>query len=99
MYYVYHFASIAIPRLPRWFVLTLAKILGLTVWLFAKNTRKQATTNIIHVLGPQVQKTRAGRRLLRRTVQGMFQNNVRNYMDVFSLPHIQPETILRRMKI
>jgi phosphatidylinositol dimannoside acyltransferase len=99
MYYVYRFASIAIPPLPHWFVLALAKIIGLTVWLFARNTRKQAATNIIHVLGPQVQKTRAGRRLLRRTVQGMFQHNVRNYMDVFSLPHIQPATILRRIKI
>jgi lauroyl/myristoyl acyltransferase len=99
MYYPYRFASIAIPRLPRWLVLALAKIIGLTVWLFARSTRKQATTNIIHVLGPQVQKTRAGRRMLRRTVQGMFQHNVRNYMNVFSLPNIQPATILRRMKI
>jgi phosphatidylinositol dimannoside acyltransferase len=99
MYNVYRFASIAIPALPHWFVMALAKIIGLTVWLFARNTRKQATTNAVHVLGPHVQKTRAGRRLLRRTVQGMFQHNARNYMDVFSLPRLQPETVLRSMNI
>jgi lauroyl/myristoyl acyltransferase len=99
MYYVYRFASIAIPRLPRWFVLALAKITALIVWLFARNTRKQATTNIVHVLGPQVRKTRTGRWLLRRTVQGMFQHNVRNYVDVFSLPNLQAETIVRHIKI
>jgi len=99
MYNVFRFASVVIPRLPRWFVLFLADLIGLVTWLVASKARKQATANIIHVRGTKVLATRAGPRRLRRTVQQMFQNNVRNYMDVFSLPHIQPETILRRMKI
>jgi lauroyl/myristoyl acyltransferase len=94
MYNVFRFASVVIPRLPRWFVLFLADLIGLVTWLVASKARKQATANLIHVLGTKVLATRAGPRRLRRTVQQMFQNNVRNYLDMFSLPYTQPETIL-----
>src|SRR6266487_1972648 len=99
MYNVFRFASVVIPRLPRWFVLFLADLIGLVTWLVASKARKQATANIIHVRGTKVLATRAGPRRLRRTVQQMFQNNVRNYLDVFSLPYTQPETILSRTHI
>ncbi len=99
MYNVFRFASVVIPRLPRWFVLFLADLIGLVTWLVASKARKQATANIIHVRGTKVLATRAGPRRLRRTVQQMFQNNVRNYLDMFSLPYTQPETILSRTHI
>lgn len=98
MYHLFRFASIVIPRLPRWFMLTLAKTIGLAAWLVAGKARKQATINMIHVLGPQVQATRAGRRRLRRTVQCMFQNNVRNYLELFSLHHLQLEPFMHRFE-
>jgi len=80
-------------------VLFLADLIGLVTWLVASKARKQATANIIHVRGTKVLATRAGPRRLRRTVQQMFQNNVRNYLDMFSLPYTQPETILSRTHI
>ncbi len=95
MYTLFRFASIVIPRLPRWFVLSLANLIGLVAWLLASKARKQATANMIHVLGPQVLATRAERRRLRRCVRGIFQNSARNYLEMFFLPYIQPESFLR----
>jgi KDO2-lipid IV(A) lauroyltransferase len=97
MYYLFKIASVVIPRLPHWFVLPLANMIGLLAWLVASRARKQATANIIHVLGAEILDTRAGRRQLRKTVQGIFQNSVRNYLDVFLLPYIQPETLLHNL--
>jgi len=94
MYYLFRFASVVIPRLPRWFVLTLANVIGPVAWLVASKARKQANANMIHVLGPQVLATRAGRKRLRRTVRGIFRNSARNYLEVFLLPYTQPEWIM-----
>jgi len=97
MYNLFRLGSVIIPRLPRWFILALSIVTGTMAWLFASKARKQATINMIHVLGPEIQSTRAGRRKLRRIVRGMFQNSMRNYLEVFYLPHETPETILRRI--
>lgn len=99
MYKLFKFASIVIPRLPRWFVSVLVDVIGMMAFLVATKARKQATMNIIHVLGNDVVETSAGRRRLRRTVLRMFQTNVRNYMDLFILPYIPPEKILNSMDI
>ncbi len=97
MYNMFRLGSIIIPRLPRWFILALSTLAGTLVWLIAAKVRKQATINALHVLGSEIQFTRAGRRKLRRTVRGMIQNSMRNYLEVFYLPHETPEGILRRM--
>ena len=99
MYKLFKFASVIIPRLPRWLVSILADITGLAAFLIATKARKQATSNMIHVLGKEVVETSAGRRRLRHIVLQMFQNNVRNYMDLFTLPYIPPEKILNVMDI
>ena len=99
MYRLFRFAAIVIPRMPHWLVHFLSRVAGLLVWLVAKKSRDAATRNMIHVLGPQVLATRAGRRRLRRTVQKMLQNNVRNYTEVFTLPSLRPETIRDSMQI
>ena len=99
MYKLFKFASVIIPRLPRWLVSILADITGLAAFLIATKARKQATSNMIHVLGKDVVGSRAGRRRLRRTVIRMFQNNARNYLDLFTLPYISPEKILSVMDI
>jgi len=52
-----------------------------------------------HVLGKDVVGSNSGRRRLRRTVIRMFQNNVRNYLDLFTLPYISSEKILNVMDI
>lgn len=99
MYELYHFASIIVPRLPRKFVMTIGKMIALAAWLIAHKARKQAAANMLHVLGPEVRSTRAGRRKLRRVVRGMFQNNVRNYLEMLYLPYMSPEEINRSMHI
>ena len=55
--------------------------------------------NMIHVHGASVQETRAGRRWLRHMVKGMFVNNVRNYLDLFTLKSLSSEKILRNMYV
>src|SRR6266568_8530775 len=99
MYKLFKFASIIIPRLPGWLIPVLADVTGLVAFLIAAKARKQATSNIIHVLGKEVVGSSAGRRRLRRTVIQMFQSNVRNYLDLFTLPFIPPEKILNLMDI
>jgi phosphatidylinositol dimannoside acyltransferase len=94
MFYFFRFASVVIPRLPHWFVLSLANVIGLVTWLVASKPRKQATVNILHVLGTQVLATHAGRRQLRKTVRSMFQYRVRNYLELFFLPYTRPEVIM-----
>ncbi len=97
MYNMFRLGSVIIPRLPRWLVLALSIVIGTVAWLVAGKARKQATINMVHILGPDIRSKRAGRRKLRRVVRGMFQNSVRNYLEVFYLPYETPETILRRI--
>jgi phosphatidylinositol dimannoside acyltransferase len=93
MYQLYRFASIVVPRLPHSFVRALSLLIGLLAWLFARGARKQATINMLHVLGPQVRDTRAGRKKLRRTVRKMFLNSARNYLDALRLPYLKAEEV------
>jgi phosphatidylinositol dimannoside acyltransferase len=94
MYKLFKLASVIIPRLPGWSVPVIADITGFVAFLVAAKARKMATSNATHVLGNVVLRTSLGRRKLRRTVIQMFRSNVRNYLDLFTLPHIAPEKIL-----
>jgi lauroyl/myristoyl acyltransferase len=98
MYRLYALAAKVIPHLPYGFVLALARMIGLVAWLIAGSARRNATANMLHVLGPHIRATRAGRRRLRRTVRGIFQNSARNYLEVLYLPHMQPEKILSELQ-
>ncbi len=97
MYRLYRFASIVIPRLPHSFVRALSPVIGFAAWLFARRARKQATINMQHVLGPQAQSTRAGRRTLRRIVRKMFWYSARNYLEALYLPYLKREELLSRL--
>jgi phosphatidylinositol dimannoside acyltransferase len=99
MYKLFKLASVIIPRLPGWCIPLLADIAGLLAFIIATKARKQATSNMTHVFGKHVVGTSAGRRQLRRSVMQMFQNNARNYLDLFTLPYIAPEKILNLMKV
>ena len=99
MYKLFKFASVIIPRLPGWCIPVLADVTGVVAFFVATNARKQATSNMIHVLGKEVVESKVGRRQLRRTVIQMFQNNARNYLDLFTIPYISPEKILKVMNI
>ena len=99
MYKLFKFSSVIVPRLPAWSIPVLADIAGLVAFLIATKARKQATSNMTHVLGKDVVGSNSGRRRLRHTVIQMFQNNVRNYLDLFTLPYISSEKILSVMDI
>ena len=98
MYRLFAFAAKVVPRLPRGLVLALARLIGLVAWLVAGKARRQATANMLHVSGADIRATRAGRRKLRKTVRGMFQNNVRNYLEVLYPPLSKPEEILHSLR-
>ncbi|HVU65951.1 MAG TPA: lysophospholipid acyltransferase family protein [Ktedonobacteraceae bacterium] len=99
MYYFFRCAAWLIPRLPRWLLRLLPDLIGPLAWLFAGPARRQATRNMLHVLGPQVRATAAGRRQLRRTVRAMFCSSVGNYLDAFLMPALKPDDILRYISI
>lgn len=97
MYRLYRFASIVVPRLPHSFVRVLSLLIGFAAWLFAHKARKQATINMQHVLSPQSQSTRAGRKKLRSTVRKMFGYSARNYLEALYLPYLKREELLSRL--
>lgn len=99
MYYLFRLATRILPWIPRRLAYALGNVLGLVAWLIARKARRQATKNMLHVLGAQMQETRAGRRKLRRTVKGMFVNNVRNYLELFTLQSLSTEQMLRNIHI
>src|SRR5947209_9940900 len=99
MYRLFRLATRILPWIPPRSVYALGNVLGLIAWLIARKARRQATKNMLHVLGAQVQETRAGRRRLRRTVQGMFVHATRNYLELFTLQSLSSEKILRNIDI
>jgi lauroyl/myristoyl acyltransferase len=98
-YYLFLWASRIVPRLPRWLLRLLPKMLGLLAWLVATAPRRRATSNALHVLGFDVQRTAAGRRRLRRVVRGMFRSTVSNYLDAFLMPMLSPQELLKRLTV
>src|SRR5947209_5329399 len=99
MYRLFKFASIIVPRLPGWCIPGLANVIGFVAFLIAVRARKQATSNMIHVLGKSTLDSRSGRRRIRRCVIQMFQSNTRNYLDLFTLPNTPSEKILSSLDI
>ena len=98
-YYLFLWASRIVPRLPRWLLRLLPKMLGPLAWLVAAAPRRRATINALHVLGPDVQRTAAGRRKLRRVVRGMFRSTVSNYLDAFLMPTLSPQELLKCLTV
>lgn len=99
MYHLFRLATRILPWFPRRLLYAMGSVIGIIAWLMARKARRQATKNIVHVLGAQVRETRAGRRELRRTVRDMFVHNTRNYLEIFTLPSRSSEDILRYIHI
>src|SRR5579863_2524858 len=99
MYKLFRVIVIITRRLPHWMIQPIGSFGGILFWLVAKSARKQATENMVHVLGEETLQTRQGRRRLRRTGQGMFQNSVRNYLQAFALPATTAKTIVDTMRV
>lgn len=99
MYKLFRIVAMVGRRLPQWAIEPIGSLGGILFWLVAKSARKQATTNMVHVLGKETVQTRQGRRRLRRTVRGMFQNSVRNYLQAFALPTTTAKTIMDTLQV
>ncbi|HVB24764.1 MAG TPA: lysophospholipid acyltransferase family protein [Ktedonobacteraceae bacterium] len=99
MYKLFRMIVIVSGRLPGWMIEPIGSLGGILFWLVAKGARKQATENMVHVLGEEIIQTRQGRWRLRRTVQGVFQNSVRNYLQAFALPATSAKTIVDTMQV
>ncbi|MDQ2717025.1 MAG: hypothetical protein M3Z08_19145 [Chloroflexota bacterium] len=99
MYRLFWLATVLVPRLPRGLVRPLSRVIGWVAWLVVRKARKQATINMVHVLGKDVLETRGGRKRLRQSVRKMFQYSARNYLESFYLPTIPAETVTQSMKI
>ena len=99
MYNLFRIVVIISKRLPRWSLEPLARIGGLLFWLFARGARRQASENMLYVLGEGTARTRQGRRRLQRTVRGVFQHSVRNYLQAFRLPGTPERTFVDSMKV
>lgn len=98
MYYLLRLAAGIIPRLPRRLVYWLGSVVVAPIaWLCAGRARRQASENMRHILGAQGEQ--AGRKRLRRMVRGLFRQNVSNYLDLFLLPSIKPESILQSTRV
>src|SRR4051794_7015274 len=99
MYALFRLAAWLVPRVPRWILRLLPDMLGPLVWLLSGKARRQATRNMVNVLGADIRKTAAGRRRLRRVVRAMFCSSLGNYLDAFLLPALKQDTILRYLTI
>jgi lauroyl/myristoyl acyltransferase len=97
MYYFFRWAARVVPRMPRWLLRLLPDVIGLLAWLLAVSARRQATVNALHVLGPDVRQTVAGRRKLRRVVRDMFRYSMSNYLEAFISPYLTRQEILHRV--
>ncbi len=99
MYRLFKCASIIVPHLPEWCIPWLANTFGFFAFIIAGKARKQATSNMIHVMGKVTAASQAGRRRIRRSVIQMFQSNTRNYLDLFTLPNLPSEKIIHTLEV
>jgi lauroyl/myristoyl acyltransferase len=96
-YHFFRFLVWLVPHLPRRALPLLATLGGNVAWLVAHKARKQATLNALHVLGPSMVGTHAGRRKLRQTVRGMFITTAHNYLEVCALPTTSNKEFMQRI--
>lgn len=99
MYYLFRIASIVIPRIPYRYIPLLSRWVGWFAWIVAVGARKQATENITHVLQDRDRSGVVDRREVQRTVQGIFRNSVRNYLEAFSTPRRSKEEIMSALEV
>jgi len=83
---------VAIARIPPFLGNPLADRVGDIVRIRAVKSRRNAIANMRHVLGPPVPK-----KLLKKTVRGVFRNVIRNYYDLCRAPDMTNEQIDRQV--
>jgi phosphatidylinositol dimannoside acyltransferase len=85
-----HVVRVFVGRLPPQVGNPLADRFGDVVYHFARKSRRNAISNMRHVLGPNVSKKE-----LKKTVRGIFHNVMRNYYDLCRAPDMTDAEIDR----
>lgn len=82
-------AERALPLIPRVLIGPFAEVVGTLVYLAAPGARRAVRANLA-VIGPE----RNGRGLVRR----IFVEQTRNYVEIFSIPRLDPKKLLAGMR-
>jgi lauroyl/myristoyl acyltransferase len=93
-YYLYRLAGEVLPHIPAPVGYRLAEVGGALIYVLAPHVRRRVCNNVSHVLGHK-----AGRQAVHRTARQVLGNLVKNYYDLFRLPHLTPDKSARLIDI
>jgi len=85
-YSLYRLGGAALPHVPPDLGYRLAEIGGALLYILAPTVRHRVYDNVSHVLGDK-----ASRQTVRHMVRQTLGNLLKNYYDLFRLPHLTPE--------
>lgn len=83
-YYAFKIAGFILPYLPNKVGYLISCLIADTVYLLSRTLRAAITDNMRHVLGPE-----ADDATLKQHVRGVLRNVVKNYFDLFRIPHMK----------
>lgn len=93
-YYIYRLGGAVLPRVPPCLGYRVAGVGGSLIYALAPGVRRRVCDNATHVLGK-----RASRRLIRCTARQTLGNLLKNYYDLFRLPHLTLEESARLIEV
>lgn len=99
MYEILHWAAKVVPKLPRWLRQTIAVAIGSLAWVFARRRRSHVTANVLHVLGPSIQKSVAGRMRAQLVVRRVFCSCILNYFELLALPALTSQQVVAGLDV
>ena len=82
-YYLYRLGGAVLPHVSPRLGYHLAEVMGALLYALAPGVRQRVSDNVVHVLGSE-----ASRRDVRRTARQTLGNVLKNYYDLFRLPHL-----------
>ena len=94
VYLLFVVARLVIPLLPERLSYWLATAAGDLLARLPLSNRQAVEDNLRHILGPSVAPS-----VLQRTVREVYRTSVRNYVDMFRIPHIRLEDLERQVLI
>lgn len=90
IYYLYRLAGLLLPLIPPrlgyWFFARLGDV----IYHLSREARRNVRHNLRHVLGAE-----ASEASLEDTVRQVFRNQLKNYFDLFRLPHLRPDELAK----
>jgi len=93
-YYAFRLGVLLAGVIPHRLAYWLCSVMGNALFYLSGNARRTVQGNLRHVFGPQV-----GRRKLNRTARGVFRNMIKNYYELFCLPHFTADQLRARVRV